>query len=110
MVLNGETARGDTTWADRTATRLLSARERNGGKERRDETSCFAQWKAVKRATRGDGPTKLYGCEGKRKPTVRQRGTRRARDGGRGGGEKEEDGQPFSYMRLNNIPISISEK
>lgn len=36
MELNGEIARGYTTWADRTASRLLDARIVNGTKGKKD--------------------------------------------------------------------------
>lgn len=80
MELNGEIARGDTTWADRTASRLLGARIVNGtrGKEKHSETSSFARSKAAKRATRGDRPLNLR----EEADCVRQRGKRgRARNG-----------------------------
>lgn len=64
MVLNGETARGDTTWADRTATQLLSARrKRNGG------DVVFRAAESGKASNAKRRATKLG--EGKRKPTVR---------------------------------------
>lgn len=109
MELNEEIARGNTTWADRTASRLLGARVVNEtrGKEKHSETSSFARRKAAKRATRGDGPLNSR----EEADCATERNARRARNGWE---EEKVEGQPppplSSYTRLNNIPISISEK
>lgn len=106
MELNGEIVRGDTTWADRTASRLLGARVVNGtrGKEKHSETSSFARRKAAKRATRG--AAKL--ARGSQLCDKEERGESEKRMRGREGG----GGSTLlsSCTRLNNILISISEK
>jgi len=81
MVLNEETAQGDT-WANRTATQLLSARHKRNGRKK------DAARHVVFRATESDKASnaKPLNCTGVRvQPTVQRRERRRQEAGGEGG-------------------------
>lgn len=97
MVLNGETSRGDTTWADRTATRLLSAhRKRNGGKKDAARRVVFRAAESGKASNaKRDGPLNCTGRESERKLTCAMK-----RDAEDGGEERRREGSTLLVRAL----------